>query len=270
MAPPIHRDAPARTFFRLLAGQPTWITDFSESSAPTFQPLASLTTLRPGNRIVYWRRKSLNQRYWMPAGAGRGRHPGKWPSLAGPLAVRASSTMNQSFSKTLPNLAKPCQTAGRPEHASPSDEAAGTAPWRRSPDLPCRYSYRHKLRTPRTPRCIKVVQTIRASAPLSSDETNPISPKPLGIKALQENPRSSLMRAASEKTNEPNLASARAIIQEGSPLPVARLPCSQRARHAVPLHPKHATRDTKHGTFASQPLPGKQADSMLRQDLRDG
>ena len=40
---------------------------------------------------------------------------------------------------------KPCQTAGWPGQVSPSDEAARTAPWRRSPDLPCRYSYRHRL-----------------------------------------------------------------------------------------------------------------------------
>ncbi len=97
----------------------------------------------------------------------------------------------RSFLKTLPNLAKPCQTAGRPEQVSPCDEAARTAPWRRSPDLPYRYSYRHRA------------SAAPALANLSN-ETNPISPNSREIMDCKAARNHSYTPVNLEKRSEPN------------------------------------------------------------------
>ena len=99
--------------------------------------------------------------------------------------------MNQKFFE---NLAKPCQTAGWPEQVSPFDEAARTAPWRRSPDLSCRYSYRHRVSI--------------APAPANPKQRNkPILPELAWNHRFQSRPRPLAHLANLEKRSKPNSGS---------------------------------------------------------------
>ncbi len=96
--------------------------------------------------------------------------------------------MNQQFFE---NLAKPCQTAGRPKQISPSNKAARTAPWRRSPDLSCRYSYRHRVSI--------------APAPANPKQRNkPILPELPWNHRFQTSPQPLAHVANPEKRSEPN------------------------------------------------------------------
>ena len=109
--------------------------------------------------------------------------------------------MNQKFFE---NLAKPCQTAGRPEQVSPPDETARTAPWRRSPELPCLYSYR---------------QT-------QGNETNPFSPNSRGTIDFKARPQplEAVLRSDEAKIFPPSEIAATLQVNRGAvPLALGRM-----------------------------------------------
>ena len=87
----------------------------------------------------------------------------------------------------------PPELASQPERVSPSHEAATTAPWRRSPGLPCRYSHRHRV----------------SAAPALANpkqRNKPILPELAWNHRFQSWPQPLAHPANLEKRNKPNFA----------------------------------------------------------------
>ena len=136
-------------------------TGFLEIFAPIFQRLTSLIgpPFRQPYRIL--EAKKLESTIPESGRHRRGRQLGPWPSSYPAAAVTCVVGHESEVCR------KPCQTAGPPDQVSPSDEVSRVAAWRRSPDLPWGYFYRHRV----------------SAAPASGKPkaTNPFSPNSRGI-----------------------------------------------------------------------------------------